>query len=115
MYVPRNQLGDRTSCIVETELVGGPLGVRFQMIMVVLMIMGFLMVLVVAAVVVASITAILNILHEFMLEMRSRLRWEKCTSAYGAGVFFVKPIGDAVRSDEVVARKANLALDDTGF
>ena len=104
MYVPRNQLGNQTSCIVETELAGVPPGVRSQVIMVVLIIL-----------VVASFTAIFTILHEFMLEMRSRLRWEKCPSAYGAGVIVVKPIGDAVRSEEVVARKADQALDGTGF
>lgn len=50
-----------------------------------------------------------------MLEMRLRLRWEKDTSAHGAGVVVVKPSGDAVRADEMIARKPDLALDDSGF
>ena len=50
-----------------------------------------------------------------MLEVRPRLRREKHTPAYWAGVVVAEPGGDAVRADEVVARKANPALDDTGF
>lgn len=52
-----------------------------------------------------------------MLEMRLRLRlrWEKDTSAYGTSVVVVKPSGDAVRADEMIARKPDLALDDSGF
>ena len=66
-------------------------------------------------IVVASIISMIIIsLHGPRLEVRSRLRWKKCTSTYGAGVIVVKPRGDAVRADKVVAWEANLALDDTG-
>lgn len=66
------------------------------------------------AVVAVAVTSVI-ILHDFMLEIRSRLRCEEYTSAYGAGVVVVKPSGDAMRPDEMAARKADLALDDSSF
>lgn len=112
-YTPRDQLCEYTCCIVETKPVGGPPSVHQQPIKAVLAVDVFFAVLV--AVVAASILFITISLHDTMLEIGSRLRREKRTSAYGAVVVVMKPGGNAVRANEVVAWKADQEFNDAGF
>ena len=74
-----------------------------------------IIVVILVLVLVASIIITTVSLYDPMLETRSRLRWEKCTPAYGAGVIIVKPNRDTVRANEMIAREADLAFDDAGF
>ena len=61
-----------------------------------------------------SIFAVM-IYGEFVPTMRSRLRGKEFKPAHGAGVVVVKPGGDAVGADVVIARKADQTLYDIGF
>lgn len=100
----RDQVCESACCVVEAESVGGPSCVSCQPIKaaLVVVVVVFFFFAVVVAIVVASIISTIA-LRDSMLEEGSRLPGEKYTSAYGASVMVVKPSGDAVRADEVVA------------
>lgn len=102
---PRDQVCESACCVVEAESVGGPSCVSCQpikagLVVVVVVVVSFFAV-VVGIVVASTISTIA--LRDSMLEEGSRPRWKKYTSAYGASVMVLKPSGDAVRADEVVA------------
>ena len=101
------QEGEHTCCMIETETAGGPPRGSSQRTEAVFSVGVVGVPVFVPCIIVIIVTVIM---HDSVLEIRSRLRWEQRTSAHGAGIVVVKPSSNAIRADDMAAWKVDLAL-----